>query len=241
MIALIVMFIIGAVLLVVAVALLKLIVAFVVRVALAFLLSLSIGFVGAAIADHLFYNAVLVGFGLWFVSFPAALIMIWKWRGPLSDEFERPPVEKPSKPERPKLRDYDIERELGLVEAEALASAWRSAIALAPVAGLDTPRTSCARFLAAVEKSADNDPAALDTVVFVRRHVPGLVSETEAVLASADADERGELIASLVEDLHKLGRDCEEDLGQLHAAARDRLKVRRFRFRQRQTVQGDWS
>lgn len=241
MIGLILKIVIGAILIVAVIALIKIIAEFLVRVVLALLLSVSVGFIGAAIAEHWYLDGMLIGVGLWLVSLPLSLILIWKWRGPLSERSEPAQIARPRKTDVPKLRDYDIERELGLVEAEALASAWRSAIDLAPVAGLDRPRTACARFLAAVENSADNDPATLDTIVFVQRHVPGLVDDTQAVLATAGAEERGEEIANLVEELHQLGLDCEADLAELNARARDRLKIRRFRFRQRKNGQEDWA
>lgn len=148
----------------------------------------------------------------------------------------RAPVAAPSVAPIP-LPQIPIERALGLKDAEKLATAWRDAENLTGSSILGEPREACAQFLASFEKTDDYDLQAIDLTTFIRRHVPGIVSDTKAVLDGADAVERHEAMAAMVTELQSLGQDARQALSRRHLAARERLDIRRSRFAARASEQ----
>lgn len=230
--------VVGVVAAALAITLLRFLFEIVVRLLLAVALAISVGVIGGAIAAYNGYDGGLSGLAVGFLALIPSLVAIWSWRGTVADRLKgRAPVAAPSVALIP-LPQTPIERSLGLEDAEKLATAWLDAENLAGRSILGEPREACAQFLAAFEKADDCDLQAIELATLIRRHVPGIVSDTKAVLDGADAVERLEALAAMVTELQSLGHDAQEAFSRRHLAARERLDIRRSRFAARASEQG---
>ncbi len=234
MLGLIILLVVGVVAAALVISLLRFLFEIVVRLLLAVALAMSVGVLGGAIAAYNGYDGGLSGLAVGLVALIPSLVAIWRWRGTVAERLKgRAPVPAPGP-----LQQIPIERTLGLEDAEKLATAWLDAENLAGSNILGEPREACAQFLAAFEKAHDCDLQAIELATFIRRHVPGIVSDTKAVLDGADAVEGHEALAAMVTELQSLGHDAREALSRRHLAARERLDIRRSRFAARASEQG---
>ena len=86
------------------------------------------------------------------------------------------------------------------------------------------------RVLALSDAKGMVDPDVLDCATVLRRHVPALVSETEALIATLSRVERSGAIKELVADLRALGAQAAEVLAHRESGVREKLTVRRARL-----------
>ena len=234
MLGLIILLVVGVVAAALVISVLRFLFEIVVRLLLAVALAMSVGVLGGAIAAYNGYDGGLSGLAVGLVALIPSLVAFWRWRGTVAERLNgRAPVAAAVP-----LQQIPIERTLGLKDAENLATAWLDAENLAGRSILGEPREACAQFLAAFENAHDCDLQAIELATFIRRHVPGIVSDTKAVLYGADAVEGPEALAAMVTELQSLGHDAQEALSRRHLAARERLDIRRARFAARASEQG---
>lgn len=227
-----------ALLVVAALAIIMAIIELMIRVALAAALAGIVGCIGGIAVAQGGSDGIVAGVVVALFAFVPTLSSVWRWRSSATNR----PVGRRSRQRRvlKVAPEIQIERKLGLTDAERLSVAWDSASKLAPQRELLGPRNACARFLAAFEAEADCDPENVELAVFIRRHVPSVVEETQAVLQDAAPDEREALVEGLVADLKQLGQEASDVSERLSAMARERLDIRRRHFAKRREVQGVW-
>ena len=237
MLGMILIVIVGVVAAALVVTLLRFLFEIVSRVFLAAALAMSAAIIGGAIAAYNGYDGGLSGLFVGLFALIPSLVAIWHWRGTVAERLKgRAPAAAPFIAPIP-LVQIPIERSLGLKNAEKLATAWLSAENLTGCGTLSEPREACAQFLASFERADDCDIQAVELATFIRRHVPGLVSDTEVVLDRAEAVEKQQALAAMVTDLQSLGHDARQALSRRHIAARERLHIRRSRFAARASEQ----
>ncbi len=223
-----------------AVAMLRFLVEIGLRLLIAAAIVLCAGLVGGAIASQHGYDGGLSGLAVAALTVIPALLIVWTWRGSVSARLDKRGAKAP----RPALPDGSVgkavEQTLVLEDAVELGSAWEEAQRLAPRDALDEDRNACAKFLASFTASADCDPAAIELATTIRRHVPGLVSETRAVVNGANEHERREVIKTLIADLRQVGSDARAALAGQHILARERLGIRRTLFAARAAERRGW-
>jgi hypothetical protein len=232
-----------AILAIVAVALAIAILRYLLEIGLRLLLASAIvlcsGLAGGAIASQHGYDGGQSGVVVAALTVIPALLIVWAWRGSVSDRLGRRIAKAP----RPVFIDdtaKPIEQMLALEDSGMLSTAWADAQRLAPRDALDEDRNACAKFLASFAASADCDPAAIELATMIRRHVPALVSETHAVVDGANEEERSEIIDAMVADLRQVGIDARAALADQHLAARERLGIRRNLFAARAAKRRGW-
>ena len=130
-----------------------------------------------------------------------------------------PPVPAPSPEDR-----YGLKRDA------RLADAWRRAAHLAPSHEMNQAWDDTARFLAKADSATSPDMDLIEYAAFIRRHVPELVHETEAVADISGEAEREETIAEMERDLLSVGQEARRRLQRFDDAARSSLAIRRRRF-----------
>lgn len=211
-----------------------------VRVVLAVGLAVLIGCAAGLVASQWGHDGFIAGaFGFMLALVPA-LVSVWRWRSASAVKpRHRAIVRVVSKAKSP--AKIPVERELGLTDEVRLSAAWDTASRLASGTVLDQSRTSCARFLANFEAEADCDPRNVDLAVFIRRQVPALIDDTQAVLHNASPEEREETIAALVAALEQLGQEAAAVSERRSAHAMERLDLRRNHFARRKAMHGDWA
>ena len=219
-----------------AVAIIKAVIELMIRVVLAAGLAALVGCIVGVAAAQWEADGIVAGVFVAFLAFVPALLSVWRWRsfranGPDGRRGRTDRVIEAA-PEIP------IERRLDLTDAARLSVAWDSASKLAPQRDLRRSRNACARFLAAFEAEADCDPANVELAVFIRRHVPSLVEDTQAALHNVAPEEREALVAGLVADLMQLGHEASDVSERRAAMARERLDIRRSHLARRREVQG---
>ena len=233
MLGMILFMLVGVVAAALVVTLLRFLFEIVSRLLLAAALAMSAGIIGGAIAAQNGYDGGLSGLAVGGLALVPLLVAIWRWRGPVAKRLKgRGPAAAPIP-----LAQISIERSMGLNNAEKLATAWLDAENLTGRGTLSEPREACAQFLASFERADDCDIQAAELATFIRRHVPGLVSDIQVVLDGADALERLEALDGMVTELQRLGHDARQALSRRHIAARERLHIRRSRFAARASEQ----
>lgn len=230
--------IVGLALLVAAVvAIIMAVIELMIRVALAAGLAAIVGCIAGIAAAQWEADGIVAGVVVTLFAFVPTLLSVWRWRSLAQNGLDGRRAGTPrgieAAPER------QIERKLGLTGAAKLSVAWDSAFKLAPQRDLRGPRNACARFLAAFEAEADCDLANVELAAFIRRQVPSMVEDTQAVLHDAAPEEREAVVAGLVADLKQLGQEASEVSERRSAMARERLDIRRSHFARRREAQGD--
>lgn len=225
-----------AILFVAAVAIVVAVIELLVRVTLATGLAVLCGCVAGIAADHLGADGMVAGVIVSLLAFVPALLSVWKWRNYRANVSDGPGAGTQRVIEV--APEIQIERKLGLTDAARLSAAWDKASQLALQSDLSRPRLHCARFLAAFEAEVDCDPANVELAMFIRRHVPGLVDETQAVLHDAVPEEREALLAALVADLKQLGEEACDASERRSGMASERLRIRRSHFARRREGSG---
>lgn len=210
------------------------------RLLIATAIVLGTGLVGGVTASQLGYDGGLSGLAVAALTVVPALLIVWARRGPVLGKLGRQRAKAPGPAIAEASSSKPIEQTLGLKDAAVLSSAWEDAQRLAPRDALDEDRNACAKFLASFAASADCEPAAIELATMIRRHVPGLVSETRTVVDGADEDERREIIDAMVADLRQVGSDARAALADQHLAARERLGIRRTLFAARAAERRRW-
>ncbi|GAA3804519.1 hypothetical protein GCM10022600_28380 [Qipengyuania pelagi] len=142
-----------------------------------------------------------------------------------SRETEFRPIDPPRPAPAPSPEDR-----YGLTRDARLGDAWRNAARLAPSYEMNQARDDTARFLAKADSATSPDMDLIEYAAFIRRHVPELVHETEAVADISGEAEREETIAEMERDLLRVGHDARRRLQRFDDAARSSLAIRRRRF-----------
>lgn len=221
-------------------ALLRIAIELTVRLVLATGLAISAGCVAGLAAFQLGADGIVAGFIVTLLAFVPAFLSVSAWRGTVSERLARRDavtfeVAKPVSAET-----IPIEQQLALEGAERLSSAWDNASRLAPNYTLSTSREACAHFLARFEAEADCEPENVDLAVFIRRQVPALVDETQAVLNNIGRQERGNAIAGMVASLKQLGKEAAAKSERHSLLAEERLHLRQSHFARRKAANRDW-
>ena len=224
------------VLVVAAVAIIRAIIELMIRVALAAALAAIVGCIAGIVIAQWGADGIVAGVVVTLLAFVPTLSSVWKWRRLAASGPDRRKAEPHRASED--ASELQIERKLGLAHAARLAAAWNAASLLAPQSDLQKMREACARFLATFEAEADCDPANVELAVFIRRHVPSLVEDTQAVLRGASQEKREALVTGLVADLRQLGQEATDASERRSAIARNRLDIRRSHLARRRQVQG---
>lgn len=198
------------------VAIVMAIVELVLRVALGACLAIASGVVAGVAAEWLGWDGTLIGAAVATLGFVPAVLLVGRWR---SSGLQRKVAVKRSADPSPPVTPLDPH-----------GQAWTTACALAPTASLETARDASMQVLALSRAHALVDPDILDCATILRRHVPALVSETEALIATLSCDERSGAIRELVADLRALGAQAADVLARRKAGVREKLAVRRARL-----------
>lgn len=186
------------------------------RVALGACVALATGFVAGVAADGLGWDGTLIGVAVTTLGFVPAMQMVRRWR---SSRSQREDAAKHSADPSPSVTPLDPH-----------GRAWATACALAPKASLETAKDASMRVLALSATDGMVDPEVLERATVLRRHVPALVSETEALIATLSRAERSGAIKELVADLRALGVQAAELLSRQESGVREKLAVRRTRL-----------
>ncbi len=218
---------------VVGMAILRAIIDLMARLILAASAAIAVGVGAGVIAMQSGADGMTVGILVVLLAFLPALLVVGRWRNRTGKAMDAEPSHTVPGVELSPIPAKPIERTLFLRDADSLANAWDDALRMAPGEALGDDREICARFLASFEATADIDPAATDLATFIRRHVPGLVAETRAVVEGAERDEQCEAIAAMVANLRQVTGDARAALASRHVTARERLGARRIRFAMR--------
>lgn len=133
----------------------------------------------------------------------------------------------------PKKPVSAIEERFALAGAIDLRNAWDRAAQIAPDAALDEPREACARFLKAEPGAFAPDIAITELAVLIRKHVPGLVTETSRILDLTDDTKAEDAIRIMLDELRALGDEAKGAIEAMQLRAQEKLLVRRSRLSRR--------
>lgn len=203
-----------------------------VRIVLGVLLALALGLAGGLVSMDFGYDGFFVGTLLMFLIMIPCFKLVSRWRT----------VRKPKKmqgasvvaPQSRKPRP-SIEERIGIESPQELRDAWAAASLIAPDIDLNASREACARFLKAVSSLRITDAGMIELGVLIRKHVPGLISDTEEVLRLADDAEAKVAIQQMLERLKALGDEAADALDEIKKIAQERLVVRCVRLSQTRT------
>lgn len=216
-------------------ALAKLVVELFVRLALGLVLSVGLGVASGIMSAQNGLDGPSVGTVLALIALLPCIVLVWRWRAArqsggfvgkdLADNFT------------PDELVTSIEEQLGLADAAALRDAWDNAARIAPGAQLDAPREACAGFLKLATADALSHPEEIELAVLIRKHVPGLIDDTSAVLRLAPESDAEEAIRSMLDELQALGDEAMSALITLREEAEERLSIRKSRLSNRRLEQ----
>ena len=127
-------------------------------------------------------------------------------------------------------RQPAIEEQLNLDDAAALLNAWESAEIIAPEADLDKPRKACAKFLKAASEDPLSDVRTTELAILIRKHVPGLVADTNAVRGLVDCAEKEAATLFMIKELRALGDEAVDAAARIQQRAKERLLIRQTRL-----------
>lgn len=205
-----------------------------VRLALGITLAAVLGISADLAAANIDYDGLLTGtlFAM------TMLVPCITWVGRRRSDTQLSPVisTAPIRAEAAKATPTSIEQHSGLANAAELASAWDEAARLLPGGGLEPSREACARFMAAAAAEPTLDASVIELTVLIRKQVPGLVGDTRAVIALAEAGQADDAIASFIRELRALGDEAVMALVEMRAHAGERLSIWQSHLRSRRTA-----
>lgn len=213
-----VMAVVGLVLvLVIAAALVLAVIELLVRLVLTTALAILAGAVVGIVVALAGGDGTLAGSVTTVIAILPTLLLVNRWRSTLATPLpstEAAPIVEPS-----------------LMPLDEHERAWAIGRKFAPQGALDNAYAASQKLLQLVDRQDSIDPELIEHAVILRRHVPGLVDDTETVLANATTDERRIIaMAELVKDLQMLGAAADALLKQRVASAQEQLKLRRARL-----------
>ena len=236
-----VVLVIGAIMLIAfCIAIVMAIIEFALRLTLAAALSVFVGVVAGFSASRWGYDGPISGTVAALLTFIPAFVLVWRWRDSRWSKRSKSVAKQAPQAEICVPHKLPIEEDLGLENSADLVAAWDTAQQIAPRESFETDRERCARFLRMFDTSDDCGTEEIELAMFIRTHVPGLVSETQKVLNGADECEQDEAIAAMIAGLRQLGGDARVALENRHQAARERLSIRQERFAMRAADQKGW-
>ena len=200
-----------------------------VRIVLGVLLALALGLAGGLVSTDFGYDGFFVGTLLMVFIMIPCFVIVSRWR-----TVRRPKKLQGASVVAPQSRKprCGIEERVGIENAQELWDAWTNASLIAPNIDLNASCEACARFLKAVSSLRITDAGMIELGVLIRKHVPGLISDTEEVLRLADDAEAKVAIQQMLEGLKALGDDAENALNEIKKIAQERLVVRCVRLSQ---------
>lgn len=222
------------------IAIVRAIIEFALRLTLATVLSVFVGIVAGFAASGWGYDGPIVGTAAALLTCIPALVLVWRWRNSIGSKRSTSVAKQPPQAEINAPHTSPIEENLGLENSYDLVAAWDTARQIAPCESFEADRDQCARFLRMFDTSDDCGTEEIELAMFIRTHVPGLVSETQKVLNGADEREQDQAIAAMIAGLRLLGSDARVALENRHQAARERLSIRQERFAMRAADQKGW-
>lgn len=126
-----------------------------------------------------------------------------------------------------------IERQLGVEKPDAIITAWQTAADLCSGDKFQIARERCARLLALVREGQIDDFELIETATFVRRQIPELVKETQAVCHSCEPREREASSSELQYQLDQIGMMAFQQLERQSHEAKAKLALRRLHIAER--------
>lgn len=199
-----------------------------VRLVIGLILAISCGaIVGYAAATGGFDGFVLGPVFALFLTAPFVSI-VWRWRAARQAAKRR--ADTLSIYSQVAKRQPAIEEQLELDDVAALLKAWECAMSIAPDAGLDQPREACARFLKAASQDPLSDIRTTELEMLIRKHVPGLVADTNAVRGLVDCAEKNAATLFMIKELRALGDEAVDAAALIQQRAKERLLIRQTRL-----------
>lgn len=215
--------------------LLRLLVELFVRFALGLLLAVSLGIATGVASASNGLDGLLVGIIFALAALVPCIAFVWYWRA--AKQARKTAVKGLGIKLPTALPSQPVEERLGLNDMAALQGAWEDAMRLSPDTRLDASREACARFLKAAASEPLPDAATTELAVLIRKHLPGLVADTRAVLEFADQIEAKQVIGSMLDELQAFGDEATEALAAMQRQAQDQLSIRKGRLLQRRIEQ----
>ena len=214
----------------------RLLVELFVRLTLGLILAIGLGIVSGMVSAENGFDGTFVGTVFALLALIPCVTFVSRWRGTRQEQGVRScgrysllPLGASAVP---------IEERLELDDAAILPEAWERTGQLAPGSHLDTAREACARFLKAASESPVADMKIIDLAVLIRKHVPGLVADTRAVLDLSDDSKSGDAVQVMLNELHALGDEARDALAAMRDRAEEQLSVRQVRLSQRRMETG---